>query len=43
LGGGVSFLTNDRWSFDVDARYVGIFGQRDAQIGRFGGGVTYRF
>jgi hypothetical protein len=43
LGGGVSFLTDGRWSFDVDARYVGIFGQRDAQIGRFGGGVTYRF
>ena len=43
VGGGISFLTNGRWSFDVDARYIGIFGQRNAQIGRFGGGVTYRF
>jgi opacity protein-like surface antigen len=43
LGGGVSFLTNDHWSFDVDARYIGIFGGRDAQIGRYGGGITYRF
>jgi hypothetical protein len=43
FGGGVSFLTNDHWSLDVDARYIGIFGRRDAQIGRYGGGITYRF
>jgi len=43
FGGGVSFLTSDHWSFDVDARYIGIFGERDAQIGRYGGGITYRF
>jgi len=43
FGGGVSFLTSDHWSFDVDARYIGIFGTRDAQIGRYGGGITYRF
>ena len=43
FGGGVSFLTNDHWSFDVDARYIGIFGERDARIGRYGGGTTYRF
>lgn len=43
FGGGVSFLAGDHVSFDVDARYFGIFGRRDAQIGRFGGGITYRF
>jgi opacity protein-like surface antigen len=43
FGGGVSFLTSDHWSFDVDARYIGVFGERDAQIGRYGGGITYRF
>jgi len=43
FGGGVSFLTNDHWSIDVDARYIEIFGRRDAQIGRYGGGITYRF
>jgi len=43
FGGGVSFLTNDHWSLDVDARYIEIFGRRDAQIGRYGGGITYRF
>jgi len=43
FGGGVSFLTNDHWSFDADARYITIFGGRDAQIGRYGGGITYRF
>jgi opacity protein-like surface antigen len=42
-GGGVSFLTNDHWSFDVDARYIGILGERDVRLGRYGGGVTYRF
>jgi opacity protein-like surface antigen len=43
LGGGVSILTNDHWSVDADARYVAIFGSRDLQIGRYGGGITYRF
>jgi hypothetical protein len=43
FGGGVSFLTNDHWSLDVDARYIGIFGWRDLRIGRYGGGITYRF
>ena len=43
FGGGVSFLTNDHWSFDADVRYIGIFGERDARIGRYGGGITYRF
>jgi hypothetical protein len=43
FGGGVGFLANDHWSFDVDARYIGIFGWRDLRIGRYGGGITYRF
>jgi hypothetical protein len=43
LGGGVSFLAGGHWSFDVDARYMAIFGPRDAHIGRYGGGITYRF
>ena len=43
LGGGLSILTNDHWSIDVDSRYVAIFGSRDLQIGRYGGGITYRF
>lgn len=43
LGGGLSILTSDHWSIDVDARYVAIFGSRDLQIGRYGGGITYRF
>jgi hypothetical protein len=43
FGGGVSFLTNEHWSLDVDARYIEIFGRRDARIGRYGGGITYRF
>jgi len=43
FGGGGSFLAGDHWSFDVDARYIGVFGERDAQIGRYGGGITYRF
>ena len=43
FGGGISFLTNDQWSIDVDGRYIEIFGRRDARIGRVGGGITYRF
>ena len=43
FGGGISFLTTDHWAFDVDARYTGIFGNRDIHIGRYGGGITYRF
>jgi hypothetical protein len=43
FGGGVSFLMNDHWSLDGDARYFGIFGRQDDQIGRYGGGITYRF
>ena len=43
LGGGLSILTSDHWSIDVDARYVAIFGNRDLQIGRYGAGITYRF
>ena len=43
MGGGIGFGLGDRWSLDVDARYIGILGDRDDQIGRIGGGVTYRF
>ena len=43
LGGGVSLLTGDHWAFDVDARYVGLLGSRDLHIGRYGGGISYRF
>lgn len=43
FGGGIAFLTNDHWSIDVDARYIGIFGWRDLRIGRYGGGISYRF
>jgi hypothetical protein len=46
FGGGVSFLASHHRSFDVDdvdARYMAIFGPRDAHIGRYGGGITYRF
>lgn len=43
IGGGIGILTSDHWSLDIDARFIGIFGQRDARVGRYGGGVTYRF
>ena len=43
LGGGVSLRATDRWWFDVDARYFGVLGDRDLQVGRYGGGVTFRF
>jgi hypothetical protein len=43
FGGGISFLTSDHWSLDVDARYIGIFSNRDVRIGRYGGGIMYRF
>jgi hypothetical protein len=43
FGGGIGFITGEHWSLDVDARYIGIFGERDVRIGRYGGGITFRF
>jgi hypothetical protein len=43
LGGGITVLTRPHWSMDIDARYVGFFGNRERHPGRYGGGVTYRF
>jgi len=43
IGGGVSRLIGAHLSLDGDARYIGVTGYRDLHIGRFGGGVTYRF
>jgi opacity protein-like surface antigen len=43
FGGGGSFLVGEHFSLDGDARYVGILGSRDLNIGRVGGGVSYRF
>jgi hypothetical protein len=43
LGGGISVLIGDHWSVDVDARYIGFFGDRETHIGRYGAGPTYRF
>ena len=43
MGGGISFAMGSQWSIDGDARYVAIVGDRDLQMGRFGGGISYRF
>lgn len=43
LGGGVSLLKGDHLSFDIDLRYLRLLGNEDRDIGRFGGGVSYRF
>ena len=43
LGGGASFLITDRVSLDADLRVVSLFGDAERTIGRFGGGVSYRF
>ena len=43
LGGGVSFRTTEHLWIDVDLRYLGMFGDKNLHVGRFGGGVTYRF
>jgi opacity protein-like surface antigen len=43
IGGGISVMMADHWSVDADARYFGVAGQASADLGRFGGGLTYRF
>jgi opacity protein-like surface antigen len=44
LGGGASFLVTDRFSVDADLRVLHIMeSDKDRSIGRFGGGVSYRF
>jgi len=43
LGGGVNIYTTSRLAIDVDLRYLALLGARDVHIGRFGGGITYKF
>lgn len=43
LGGGVAVKLTDRFSVDADLRYFRTLGNQDANIGRFGAGVSYRF
>ena len=43
VGGGVSILAVHGMSIDVDVRYLHLMGNEDRNIGRFGGGVSYRF
>ena len=43
VGGGVSFLAGGHVSVDVDLRYLRLMGEADRNVGRFGGGVSYRF
>lgn len=43
LGGGVSLLWTRHMTVDVDARCVALLGSNGGTIGRFGGGVSYRF
>ena len=42
-GGGVSILVGGHLSADVDVRYLRLMGDEDRNIGRFCGGVSYRF
>ena len=43
LGGGVSVLAGEHLSIDLDLRYLRLLGETDRNVGRFGGGVSYRF
>jgi len=43
LGGGINIYTTDRLAIDVDLRYLALLGDRDVHLGRFGGGITYKF
>lgn len=43
LGGGASFLLTPRFSVDADLRVLQIMADPGRTIGRFGGGVSYRF
>jgi hypothetical protein len=43
LGGGASFLVTDHLAIEADLRYGRILSDYDSNMGRFGGGVSYRF
>lgn len=43
LGGGASIRATEHLWFDADLRYFSLMGARDRNVGRFGGGVSYRF
>jgi opacity protein-like surface antigen len=43
LGGGVSVMAGEHISIDVDLRYLRLLDTRNRNIGRFGGGASYRF
>jgi opacity protein-like surface antigen len=43
LGGGASFLLTGHVALDADVRILHIMGNDARNIGRFGGGVSYRF
>jgi opacity protein-like surface antigen len=43
IGGGIALRAGDHLTFDVDARYLAVFGFRDLQVGKVGVGVSYRF
>ena len=43
LGGGASFLVTNHLSVDADLRILRLLGENNRNIGRFGGGVSYRF
>jgi len=42
-GGGLDIRLSPRWAIDVDLRYTALVGSRDLHIGRYGGGISYRF
>jgi opacity protein-like surface antigen len=43
LGGGASFLLGNHFAIDADLRLLHVMGNDSRNIGRFGGGVSYRF
>jgi opacity protein-like surface antigen len=43
LGGGASFLVTRHLAADLDLRVLHTLGGNGINIGRFGGGVSYRF
>ena len=43
VGGGLSILTGEHLSIDVDLRYLRLMDVTDDNIGRFGVGASYRF
>jgi opacity protein-like surface antigen len=42
-GGGIDIRLSPRWAVDVDLRYTALIGSRDLHIGRYGGGISYKF